>query len=317
MSGLLAAAIKYANAGISVIPCRGKAPSVGWESFQTRPASLGQIHGWERAGLLMNIGVVCGQVSGGLVVIDCDGLEAVNLFKREFGYLADQTLAITTGSRKGAHYWFYSPILVPTVRAVGIPSVGNIELRSDKTYVIAPPSIHPETKLPYLVRRSVKPARVSLTLVSQWIESLKPSQLSAGKSRETKNGSVEDARRGELRSSTVQQGNTAAGSVSSAAGIRDRNAYGRAALESEIDALKTVKTAQNEAIYRAALKMGSHIRDGNLTRHFVEMALYNAAREIGYVARDGDLHVWSTIHSGLNTGEENSRDENTSRAQNG
>lgn len=303
MSGLLAAAVKYANAGISVIPCKGKAPSVGWESFQTRPAGIGQIQGWDAAGLLTNIGVVCGQVSGGLVVIDCDGLEAVNLFKREFGYLADQTLAVTTGSRKGAHYWFYSPILVPTVRAVGIPNVGNIELRSDKTYVIAPPSIHPETKLPYLVRRSVKPARVSLTLVSQWIESLKPGKMSG-----------QAAPKNDPPWDTTP---AAAGSLSSAPGIRDRNAYGRAALESEINALKTVKTAQNEAIYQAALKMGSHIRDGNLTRHFVEMALYNAAREIGYVARDGDLHVWSTIHSGLNTGGENSRDENTSRAKNG
>jgi hypothetical protein len=301
MSGLLAAAIRYANAGISVIPCKGKAPSVGWESAQTRQASIGQIQGWDAAGYLQNIGVVCGHVSGGLVVIDCDGLEAVNLFKREFGYLADQTLAITTGSRKGAHYWFYSPIPVPTVRAVGIPNVGNIELRSDKTYVIAPPSIHPETKLPYIVRRSVKPARVSLTLVSQWIESLKPGKMSG---QAAPNGTSGGA---------GHTSDHAAGTVSSAAGIRDRNAYGRAALESEIDELKTVTTAQNEAIYRAALKMGSHIRDGNLTRHFVEMALYNAAREIGYVARDGDLHVWSTIHSGLNTGEGNSRDENTSR----
>lgn len=307
MSGLLAAAIKYAGAGISVIPCKGKAPSISWVSAQSRAASIGQIQSWDAAGLLTNIGVVCGQVSGGLVVIDCDGLEAVNLFKREFGYLADQTLAITTGSRKGAHYWFYSSLPVPTARAVGIPNVGNIELRSDKTYVIAPPSIHPDTKLPYIVRRSVKPARVSLTLVSQWVESLKPGKMSG----QAKN----DPPPWDIEPSGGAGHTLTAGLNSGAAAVRDRFAYGRAALESEIAGLMSAGTNQNDALYAAALKIGSHVRDGNITRHYAEAQLFQAARDMGYVARDGGLAALNTIKSGLDTGEGNSRDENSTRIE--
>lgn len=305
MSGLLAAAIRYANAGISVIPAIGKKPSIRWESAQTRRAPIGQIQGWDQAGLLQNVAVVCGQVSGGLVILDCDGIEAIKLFKRYFPALADGTLAITSGSRRGAHYWFFCGLPTPTTRAMGIPGVGNIELRSEGTYTIAPPSIHPETGLAYIVRRSVKPMRVTTLLsVTTWIESLKASQLSAGRSSETKTGTVENLRGGELRSSTVHQGNKS---------VRDRIAYGRAALESEIAKLMHATTNQNDALYAAALKIGSHVHDGNITRHFAEAQLYQAAHDMGYVARDGGLAALKTIKSGLDTGEGNSRDENSSR----
>ena len=288
---LLDAAVRYANAGISVIPARGKMPSVSfWKPAQTKCASIAQIQAWNAQGLFQNLAVVCGQVSGGLVIIDCDGIEAIKLFKAQFPALANNTLAVTSGSRRGAHYWFYTPIHTPTTKAMNIPNVGNIELRSDGTYTIAPPSIHPDTNLAYIVRRSVKPLRVSLAPVVSWIESIKPGKMSRAAAK-----------------------NQAAGSNSS--GITNRIAYGLAALGSEIAALKLVKDGQNEAIYNACLKLGSHVKDGNLAQHHAEMAIYNAARDIGYIARDGETHLWSTIRSGFNTGMGNSRDENTRRTR--
>ena len=295
---VLTAAIKYANAGISVIPARGKKPSVGWESAQRKPASIAQIQYWDAHGLLQNVAVVCGKVSSGLVIIDCDGIEAIRLFKREFPDLADGTLAVTSGSRRGAHYWFFCNLPTPTVRAMGIPNVGNIELRSEGTYTIAPPSIHPDTNLPYVVRRSVKPMRIgTLQPVSAWIESLRKISTSAARNDPPWDTS----------------GGTGHTSDQRAAGIKNRIAYGKAALESEIAALLQVKHGQNEAIYNACLKLGSHIRDGNISQHYAEMAIYNAARDMGYIARDGESHLWSTIRSGIDTGMGNSRDENSSR----
>ena len=58
---------KALSCGYSVIPCNGKKPSVGWKQYQKFPATIEQAKNWTG-----NIAVVCGKVSGGLVVLDFD-----------------------------------------------------------------------------------------------------------------------------------------------------------------------------------------------------------------------------------------------------
>lgn len=86
-----------------------------------------------------NVGVVCGQVSGGLVVIDIDegGDEVLRDWEGAHGRLPE-TVEQVTGS--GGRHLFYR-----TGREIR-PSVNgelHIDIRGDGSYVVAPPSIHP------------------------------------------------------------------------------------------------------------------------------------------------------------------------------
>ena len=64
----LAAALQYAEIGFSVLPLKGKVPSLNaWSQYQVEPATFDEIHSWHRAGLLENVGIVCGAVSNNLV----------------------------------------------------------------------------------------------------------------------------------------------------------------------------------------------------------------------------------------------------------
>jgi len=58
---------KALKCGYSVIPCNGKKPSVSWKQYQKIPATIEQAKNWTG-----NIAIVCGKVSGGLVVLDFD-----------------------------------------------------------------------------------------------------------------------------------------------------------------------------------------------------------------------------------------------------
>lgn len=64
----------YANGGISVLPIKTdgtKAPAVsGWAQYQLQIANEGELNSWHKSGF--GVGLVCGDVSGGLEVIDID-----------------------------------------------------------------------------------------------------------------------------------------------------------------------------------------------------------------------------------------------------
>lgn len=278
---ILEAALGYASKGMSVIPLTGKKPSIGsWTPFQTRGASFGMIHGWEAKGLLKNVGIVCGKVSQNLVVIDCDGLEAVKAYKERFPMLLD-TYTVATGSGKGAHFYYRVQFMPHTTRAVNV-AVGNVELRADGCYVVASPSVHPDTNKLY-VANSLPIKRVNnLYVLQEWI--------------------TEMIRKKQSRNSPP--------SAPSAA-VRHASAYGAAALQGEMNNVRMAREGgRNNALYRAALKLGSLVRDSKLDRHSVETSLMSVAHEIGYVNADGEAQAWKTIQSGLGIGIGNSREQN-------
>lgn len=68
------AAKQYAALELSVIPLQGKRPALkSWKQYQKDRASSQEIEHWHQQGLLENVGIVCGNVSGNLVVLDLDG----------------------------------------------------------------------------------------------------------------------------------------------------------------------------------------------------------------------------------------------------
>jgi Bifunctional DNA primase/polymerase, N-terminal len=270
-----AAALAYTDLGLSVLPCKGKEPSIFWKPFQNRRASPQIIANWYHSGFLHNVGIICGSVSANLVVLDLDGMLAINLVNDVFPGLSD-TYRVMTGSGQGNHYYFYTEEPTPTTRVMGTPW-GNIELRSDKTYVIAPPSIHPFTGRPYVASYAREIERVhDLREVVEWIKSL-------------------------MRNKHDGQLPPPAGKV------YHNTAYGLAALHSESqEVAQAIPGERNNRLYRAALKLGSLIADGKLTRSTVERELLGAASSLSQ--NDGEAATLHTIASGINRGLESSRD---------
>lgn len=269
----VAAALAYAAMRISVLPCRGKEPAVkNWSELQQRRASIHKIQWWERNGLFGNVGVICGDVSENLVVIDLDGDAAINAFNSAFPAWFLDTYTVASGSGHGAHLYYYAETLPPTTRVVG-SKVGNVELRANGCYVVAPPSIHPVTGKPYVVSNPAPIRRVPhLREVVLWVKDLM---------REKHGGQLPPARN--------------AGQITSA----DR--WAQAALTAECAAVRMAAAgARNNTLNRAAFKLGQLIKQGRLARADVENALYEAAAALAQT--DGEATVLRTIKSGIEAG---------------
>ena len=172
----LTAALQYAEIGFSVLPLKGKIPSLkAWSQYQVEPATFDEIHSWHRAGLLANVGVVCGAVSNNLVVLDLDGPAGYPAFAAMFPQLAE-TFTVATGGGVGQHVYLFADELPDTVRAMKTP-IGHLELRANRCQIVAPPSIHPDTGQPYTILNEFDILRVpDLADLVAWIEAFKPQQ---------------------------------------------------------------------------------------------------------------------------------------------
>ncbi len=267
-----AAALAYAEAGLSVIPCTGKQSAALWSRWQNECATFGRIHYWASAGMLQNVGIVCGRVSE-LVVVDLDGLDAVAEYEATFPKLCD-TLIVSTGSRKGKHYWYSAfERSTETVRTAGY------EVRGDGCYIIAPPSVHPVTDLPYMIERRMEPASVDLSEVRAWVKA----KISAKTPKPAP------------RPAPVKPASQAKDGIHNPAG------YALAALRDECRMVRSaVEGERNKSLYRAALRMGSFVSIGWIDRWVVERELASAAASLS--ASDGEAATLRTIESGLKDG---------------
>src|SRR5688572_9424637 len=112
----VSAALAYTALGLSVIPLDGKRPALTtWAAYQQTAASAETIRAWSSAGLLKNVGIVCGKVSGNLVVLDLDGAAGYPAFAATFPILA-KTYTVASGGGVGKHVYFYVGSLPPSVK---------------------------------------------------------------------------------------------------------------------------------------------------------------------------------------------------------
>lgn len=147
LSELGRAALDYVERGFGVVPLlpRSKKPAVdgGLNSWTDNPEDVEQ---WWATHPDHNIGIVCGTPSNGLLVLDFDideeadkdGLATLSEWERAHGELPATAVAITGGG--GMHY------LYRTDRTNIHPSANaelGVDVRSDRSYIVAPPSVHP------------------------------------------------------------------------------------------------------------------------------------------------------------------------------
>ncbi len=129
--------------GFNVIPCqpRKKEPAVAWKKYQTEKYinDIPETH---------NMAVVCGEISGGLVVIDLDAPELIK--EIDFEGLKKSTLVVQSGS--GGYHIYCKPQneKIHTMRLQNEKGQ-HVDIQSDGTYVLVPPSIHPESGEEYKI----------------------------------------------------------------------------------------------------------------------------------------------------------------------
>ena len=141
MNARLAAALDYRARGWAPLPLHPdgkKQPhfaalervhgSSAWKPFATRPASEPEIRAWFEVDPGANVGIICGQASGGLVVADFDRPAT----PREVWHPP----TVVVEAKRGPHVYFQAQGPVATTGT----SWGD--LRGDGSYVVAPPSVH-------------------------------------------------------------------------------------------------------------------------------------------------------------------------------
>ncbi|MBZ0306967.1 MAG: bifunctional DNA primase/polymerase, partial [Anaerolineae bacterium] len=170
---ILEAAQAYLELGFSLLPLHGKRPAVKeWAQFQHTAADLPTINAWQQAGLLQNLGIVCGAVSGNLVILDLDGAAGYPAFTATFPHLAE-TYTVATGGGVGKHIYWKADQLPPAIKAMNTP-IGNLEICAEGRQVVAPPSLHPKTGQPYTIYKETELLKAAnLAEVVTWIESFK------------------------------------------------------------------------------------------------------------------------------------------------
>ena len=138
---ILNAALRYAEMGLSIFPCKptDKKPYVGWAEFQTRRASADEIRAWWQKWPRAMIGIVTGEISN-LFVVDCDNPAAYETIQKLLPDSLMLPTARTPRTEGGWHLYFAHPKGCNTTIKAGVLS--GVDYRGNGGYVIAPPSIN-------------------------------------------------------------------------------------------------------------------------------------------------------------------------------
>jgi hypothetical protein len=157
------AAHDYAANGLAVFPCRGKVPLTD-NGYKDASADLEQVRAWWTANPHANIGLPMWGARR-LVALDVDagkgGIEARAELERKHGPLPFTLRAATGGG--GEHWIFTAPEGVKVGNRAGV--VPGVDVRGEGGYIIAAPSIHPDTRKHYRWHCRVEPLPMPAWLV--------------------------------------------------------------------------------------------------------------------------------------------------------
>ncbi len=132
-SPLLSHALSYQRFGFSVIPVHGKEPTVRWKQYQRRRPIESDLRRLFASDDATGLAVICGNISGGLVVRDFDDEDAYLIWKLSHQELSEVLPTVKTA--RGYHVYFSNCHR-------RITKFDDGELRG-AGYILVPPSIHP------------------------------------------------------------------------------------------------------------------------------------------------------------------------------
>jgi len=136
----------YVSKGLSVIPLEYKAkePISKWKEYQQRLPTEEELEQWFKTAWL-NIAIVCGQVSGNLVVLDFDSHESLQQFIERISDDLVKKIKKTWVVRTGKGFHIYLRVKGKPI-STSFRDVG-LDIQGEGKYVVAPPSLHPSGKL--------------------------------------------------------------------------------------------------------------------------------------------------------------------------
>ncbi len=126
---LAEAALWYRDDGMSVIPVADKRPEVVWKPYQTELPTYEEIRDWPWPGLA----IICGKISGGLLVLDVDGEDGRASISGK--HLPHTPVVFTP---RGMHYYYCAPEAVVASRIALMP---GLDVKCEGGYVVAPPTV--------------------------------------------------------------------------------------------------------------------------------------------------------------------------------
>lgn len=131
----------YQRLGWSVIPvdCATKGALIPWREYTARHADTMEMAEWTRRFPAAGIAVVCGAVSG-LLVLDADGADGVAEARRR-GLPRTPMVATPSG---GLHAYFRAPAGLGFSNGAKMGESKKIDVRSDGGYVVAPNTKRPD-----------------------------------------------------------------------------------------------------------------------------------------------------------------------------
>ena len=128
----------YGDLGFSELPLDGKLPALRhWKHLTQRHPSDSELRSWFQ-NTRNNIGIICGQISG-IVVLDADSPQVADDLARQL-----PPTPMMTKTARGLHLFYrleQGQHVTPRVRI----NQNMLDVRGETSYVVAAPSIHPET----------------------------------------------------------------------------------------------------------------------------------------------------------------------------
>ncbi|MCH8150477.1 MAG: bifunctional DNA primase/polymerase, partial [Planctomycetes bacterium] len=169
---MMTVALDYAARGLAVFPLRGKMPAIlkddgghGHRDATTDPA---RIRSWWKNYLRANIGIATR--ASGLLVLDVDprhgGDKRLAGLEAEYGRLP-HTSEVRSGGQ-GRHIYFKAPDDDNLPRRSNALGAG-LDLPN---YVVAPPSIHPDTHRSYIWAELSHPDDMAIAEIPAWLLTL-------------------------------------------------------------------------------------------------------------------------------------------------
>lgn len=153
MKSLKEWALYYVSLGFAVFPLKpeSKYPATV-HGFEDASSNKTDIEKWWNINPNFNIGIATGQKSNGLIVIDLDfdeekginGYETLKDWELKNGKLPETWRSIT--GRGGCHLFYKSNVKAYRCHTNWYE---GIDIRADGGYIVAPPSIHPDTQKKY------------------------------------------------------------------------------------------------------------------------------------------------------------------------
>lgn len=180
-------AIKYLTeeghrSSLAIFPLNGKTPFKGSHGWKDATRDRAQVESWWAQYPSANIGIATGEING-LLVIDVDikhdqgkyGDESLKDLESELGELPQTWVAITGSG--GLHYYFKYP--VGHEISISASQLGkDLDIRANGGYVVAPPSVHPETGRVYEWECGSDPEETPLAeLPEKWVERLEKKKV--------------------------------------------------------------------------------------------------------------------------------------------